>query len=93
MKSNKVVFWVGLSIIILNLYGHNVGINLKGGDMYLMVGLATIMLSACFELIALFSIMAAFFVHQVIGADYALVTMGLGVLALSSAVVMFIRKG
>jgi hypothetical protein len=89
----KAIFWTGLALIIFTLYGYQaVGINLGGGDMYIGVGIALIVLSCQWELITLFAVMAAVFNYQTLSVEYAPETLGFIALAVVSACIDYSKR-
>ena len=88
----KALFWIGLAIIIFALYGgQSTGLYIGGGDTFILAGIALIVLSRQWELITLFSIMAAVFNYQTLGIDYALETLVLIFLAIASAITGYLK--
>lgn len=91
MEESKGTFLFGFALCMIGmfgLFGHFVG-----GDSLIIVSLAIMVFSFCFELLALFCIMSAFFWYQVFGDEIVIIAvLGLSAI-LFSALSLFSKKG
>lgn len=86
MKYGKVIFWLGVLLCTVSLYGHGVGIYLLD-DRYFLLAFAIILISRQWEMCTLFFIMAAFFEYQTSIEYDTLWAIILGVTAILCAII------